>query len=156
MTEIHIGMIQGRHEIDDILDGYIWGEHLIGEGIMEWGENPHTGEKVLKLIDPDDTSTHRRVAGEWITENVLSHPLLIGADMAHSYTQGKYEWKVTVIFYITGGMTQLVCDFSTVWKDLILNPFQTRIHPTFDGLEINLERATYHPETKTYTRRDWL
>jgi len=150
MTEIHIGMIQGRHKIDEVLDGYIWGEHLVDEGIMKWEEvksfkvsnSPYspsglhpTGEKVLMVVDGDDTSTHRRVAGEWITENVLNHPILDGDIVANSY-------KLKVIFYITGGMTQLSWDFLSSWVRLT-------------GMEIHLERATYHPETNTYTRRGW-
>jgi hypothetical protein len=134
-------MIQGRHEIEGAaFTDYIWGEHLIDEGIMKWGEHPHTGEKVLELVDPDDndpeTSTHRRVAGEWIIQNVLNHPLLIENIVANGY-------KVKVIFYITGGMTQLVLAFLSSWVRLT-------------AMEIHLETATYNPQTKTYIRRGWL
>ena len=136
MVEIHIGDIQARHTIEDApFTDYIWGEHLIDEGIMRWGENPHTGEKVMEVIDPDDTGTHKKVAGEWITQNVLRHPLLAGDMMANSY-------KVKVVFYITGGMTQLVLAFLSSWVRLT-------------AMEIHLETATYHPQTKTYTRRGW-
>jgi len=115
MVEIHIGDIQARHAIEDApFTDYIWGEHLIDEGIMEWGENPHTGEKVLKLVDMNDTSTHRRVAGEWITQNVLRHPLLAGDIVANSY-------KVKVILYSTGGVKQLGWNFSSSWNRLIGN-----------------------------------
>ena len=99
MVEIHIGEIQGRHEIEGApFTDYIWGEHLVDEGIMKWTTrtNFKTGEEeeVLELVDMNDTSTHRRVAGEWITQNVLRHPLLAGDMMANSY-------KVKVILYIT-------------------------------------------------------
>ena len=121
MVEIHIGMIQGRHEIEgEAFTDYIWGEHLIDEGIMEWGEHPpwvgdnHTGEKMLKVVDPDDTGTHKKVAGDWITQNVLNHPLLAGDIVANSY-------KVKVILYITGGITELVLDFTSSWNRLIGN-----------------------------------
>ena len=135
MVEIHIGMIQ-RHEVDEELwDDHIWGEHLIDEGIMRWGENPHTGEKVMEVIDPDDTGTHKKVAGEWITQNVLRHPLLAGDIVGNGY-------RVKVVLYKTGGMTQLVLAFLSSWVRLT-------------AMEIHLETATYHPQTKTYTRRGW-
>ena len=117
MVEIHIGDIQARHEIEGApFTEYIWGEHLIDEGIMKWEErksfNPHPGEKVLSLVDMNDTSTHRRVAGEWITQNVLNHPLIAGDIMANSY-------KVKVILYCTGGVKQLCWDFTSSWSRLI-------------------------------------
>ena len=115
MVEIHIGDIQARHTIEDApFTDYIWGEHLIDEGIMKWEENPHTGERVLSLVDMNDTSTHRRVAGEWITQNVLRHPLLAGDIMANSY-------KVKVILYCTGGVKQLGFNFTSSWSRLIGN-----------------------------------
>ena len=103
MAEIHIGMIQGRHEIEGApFTDYIWGEHLIDEGIMKWGEHPHTGEKVLELVDPDDndpeTSTHRRVAGEWIIQNVLNHPLLIeNIDILHHRRHDAVSARLPII-----------------------------------------------------------
>ena len=143
MVEIHIGMIQGRHEIEgEAFTDYIWGEHLIDEGIMEWGEHPpwvgdnHTGEKMLKVVDPDDTGTHKKVAGDWITQNVLNHPLLAGDIVANSY-------KVKVILYITGGKTQLVLAFLSSWIRLT-------------AMEIHLVSACYNSETKTYVRRGWI
>ena len=119
MVEIHIGEIQGRHEIEGApFTDYIWGEHLVDEGIMKWttSTNFKTGEEeeVLELVDMNDTSTHRRVAGEWITQNVLRHPLLAGDMMANSY-------KVKVILYSTGGVKQLGHDFTSSWSRLIGN-----------------------------------
>ena len=117
--DIHIGDIQARHAIEDApFTDYIWGEHLVDEGIVRWvtRTNLKTGEeeKVLDLVDMNDTSTHRRVAGEWITQNVLRHPLLAGDIMANSY-------KVKVILYCAGGVKQLGFDFTSSWSRLIGN-----------------------------------
>lgn len=140
MVEIHIGIIQSRHDVDEELwDGYIWGEHLIDEGIMEWAtffnRRTEKEEKVLNLLDPFDASTHRRVAGEWITQNVLNHPLLAGDIVANGY-------KVKVILYITGGISQIQRHFLSSWLRLT-------------DFNIPLEIHDFNFETGEYEGANW-
>lgn len=140
MVEIHIGMIEGRHEIEDApFTEYIWGEHLVDEGIMEWAtffnRNTEKEEKVLNLVNIFDASTHRRVAGEWITQTILRHPLMGNDIVANGY-------KVKVIFYITGGISQIQRDFLSSWLRLT-------------DFNIPLEIHDFNFETEEYQGVNW-